>query len=306
MQKNSEIKAKKALGQNFLQNQGVCDKIFKSSNILQSELALEVGPGLGALTKCVLSGCGYIILAEKDPECYNHLKTQITSLYPSASLVCLKQNNSGFEIDCEPSNTNAALKNIMLLNCDALKLDIKSILLQFNKTFNTNFAELCIIGNLPYNIGTLLVYKWCEADVDCVKSITIMLQKEVVLRIAAGNTSEHYGKLSVITQSLFNTKQLFDVSKGNFRPEPSVMSSVVRLDRRDEYAKINRPELSKFCEVIFKQRRKTIANLVKNTPYQQFFNLEANKPLLGKRSDELDIKQLLGLFTDYCLSIKND
>ena len=107
-------------------------------------------------------------------------------------------------------------------------------------------------------------------------------------------------------QSAFSARHLFDISKGNFRPEPSVMSSVARLERLDGYFKINRQELSKFCEVIFRQRRKTLANLVKNTAYQQFFNLEANKPLLSKRSDELDTQKLLKLFTDYCLATKND
>ncbi len=305
MQKNTDIKAKKALGQNFLQNPAVCDKIFKSANLHQDNLVLEIGPGLGALTKFVLGGSSYAILAEKDPECYAHLKTQIALLYPSAALVCFKQRQQKFEADGE-FKTNNQSKKIILLNCDALQLDIKDALLEFNKVFNTNFAELCIIGNLPYNIGTLLVYKWCEGDIDFVKSITIMLQKEVVMRIVASNTSQHYGKLSVIVQSAFSARHLFDVSKGNFRPEPSVMSSVVRLERLDGYFKINRQELSKFCEVIFRQRRKTLANLVKNTAYQQFFNLEANKPLLSKRSDELDTQKLLKLFTDYCLATKND
>jgi 16S rRNA (adenine1518-N6/adenine1519-N6)-dimethyltransferase len=286
---NKQVVAKKSFGQNFLHNKTLCHKIFTSSSITKNNLAIEVGPGTAALTTWLLNGCDNVILIEKDRECVEYLQNLLLSNYENINFASLKslQELDGLKFD------KGKTKNILLLNYDALKIDLQNIVDNFNKVFNTNFKTLSIIGNLPYNVGTLLVYNWCQKGRELIDGITIMLQKEVVQRMIAQHTSQHYGKLSVITQACFKAEYLFDVAAGNFNPPPSVTSAVIKLTRQD--IECNIAKLSTFCETLFKQRRKKISNLIKNTKYTELFMQEQNKKYLDKRSDEITTQTIIDL-----------
>ena len=290
MQSKKIIKPKKSLGQNFLQNPSICEKIVNQSLISCGDLILEIGPGQLALTKQLIKTCTNFILIEKDDDCFEF----VVNFFRQQDFY-IKVSNDFTEI----KNDNY---KILIFKADALKIDIQNIIRTFNETFNTNFDNLKIVANLPYNVATLLIYKWCERDFNVIKSITIMLQKEVAKRIAAKNNSKDYGKLSVICQLLFDCRILFDVSPDNFFPKPKVTSSIIKLDKLDniiiDLNKMN--NFSNFLTKIFNNRRKTLLNVFKSSGLDfvklQNSNNNSLTNILTKRVEDLSPNSIVNLF----------
>lgn len=221
--KTNAIRASKGLGQNFLKDLDVADKIIKHAALCANDTVLEIGPGLGMLTRCILQEpIQKLICIERDAKCFKHLN--------------------------ETFNGDAKLE---LIHADALSILEENLVEQ----------RAVVIANLPYNIGTKLLLKWLS-KITLFKRFVLMFQREVALRICAKPGTKEYGSLSVLVQAMCTPKLLFNVPSNAFFPQPKITSSVVlivpRTDACDRLAIY--PTLEKICATIFSKRRKTLKN----------------------------------------------
>jgi 16S rRNA (adenine1518-N6/adenine1519-N6)-dimethyltransferase len=221
-----KVRAKKHLGQHFLKNEGIAkdiaDTLIKSSEYSK---VLEIGPGMGVLTKYLL---------EKDFETYViEIDTESVE-YLSANY--LKLSNR-------------------IIEKDFLKYNINEVL---------NDEPFAIIGNFPYNISTQIVFKTLEMKKQ-VPEFSGMFQKEVAQRICAKHGSKTYGILSVLAQAFYNAEYLFTVPPNVFNPPPKVDSGVMRLTRKEDYSLPCEEKLFyRVVKTSFQQRRKTLRNSLKS------------------------------------------
>lgn len=231
-----KISANKKLGQNFLINEEVVQNIINSSNITENDLVIEIGPGLGTLTKEILNKAGKLICVELDTKMIKILKDRF-SLY----------------------------KNFELLNQDILKTDLKTII--HNEKKNNNLKTAKIIANLPYYITTPIIMKLLEEKLD-LESITVMVQKEVAERLIAvpGPKEKNTGAISYTVLYYASSQKIMEVDKESFIPAPEVQSEVIKLDiRKGPIVKVKNPEyMFKIIKFAFMQRRKTLLNSLTN------------------------------------------
>jgi 16S rRNA (adenine1518-N6/adenine1519-N6)-dimethyltransferase len=180
------LRAEKALGQNFLLDQNLTDKIARLANIADGTTVFEIGPGPGGLTRSLLSSpARHVIAIEYDPRAVAAL----------------------------PDLSAAADGKLTVVQADALTADLLTLAP----------APRAIAANLPYNISTVLLIRWLEtirADSGAFTSMTLMFQKEVADRILAGPGNRNYGRLSVMAQWLCSVKRLFDLPPEAFTPPP--------------------------------------------------------------------------------------
>lgn len=185
----------KKLGQNFIFDESLCDKIVRVSGLAKGDVALEVGPGPAGLTRSILKLLPLkLIVIETDKRCLPLLE-EIQKIWP----------------------------NLEIHHDDALRVNIEELF-----QGNPGNKKLHIISNLPYNIGTGLLISWLH-QTDRIGSMTLMLQKEVVERIVAKPGIKAYGRLSVICQLVCDVRKCFDVSPKAFYPEPKIWSGIVHL-----------------------------------------------------------------------------
>jgi 16S rRNA (adenine1518-N6/adenine1519-N6)-dimethyltransferase len=252
--------AKKRFGQNFLVDNNVIDKIIHSINPQPDDHLIEIGPGLGALTQPLLHTLTRLDVIELDRDVIPELK-----------------NLDGSE-------------RLHIHNIDVLSFD-------FTSFTEANFQQekLRIIGNLPYNISTAVLFHLVKHR-SIIRDLHFMLQKEVVERIAASVGSHDYGRLSVMMQLYFNISPLFTVSPQCFRPVPRVESAIIRLQPGTD-CPVSAAEHADFESLIkqaFSQRRKTLRNTLKNTC--SVAQLEAAGIDPGKRPQELGVNDYITLF----------
>ena len=217
------VKPKKSLGQHFLKDNNIANKIVDSLDA-KSENVLEIGPGMGILTKFLLKKKYNLRLVEIDTESVSFLI-----------------NNLGIE-------------ESKIIENDFLKLDL-------TKVFPGN--NFSIIGNFPYNISSQIVFKILE-NRNIINEMCGMFQYEVAERICESEGSKKYGILSVLTQAFFEVSFLFEVSNHLFIPPPKVKSAVITLRRKDEIELgCDENLFFKIVKLSFQQRRKTIRNSLK-------------------------------------------
>ena len=217
------VKPKKSLGQHFLKDNNIANKIADSLDG-KSENVLEIGPGMGVLTKFLLKKKYNLMLVEIDSESVSFLI-----------------NNLGIE-------------ESKIIENDFLKLDL-------TKLFPGN--NFSIIGNFPYNISSQIVFKILE-NRNIINEMCGMFQYEVAERICESEGSKKYGILSVLTQAFFEVSFLFEVSNHLFIPPPKVKSAVITLRRKDEIELgCDETLFFKIVKLSFQQRRKTIRNSLK-------------------------------------------
>jgi len=226
--KKYDLLAKKSLGQNFILDKNFTDKIVRAAGDLSQSLVLEVGPGPGSLTRSILdAGAKKLVSIEMDPRCINALQ-ELKNFYGD---------------------------QFKIVEGDALKIDEPKLLTTYHSPLTTNFK---IIANLPYNIGTLLIFKWLK-NADKISSMHLMLQKEVVERIVAKPGDNHYGRLAVMVNFLCETKMLFTVNRNVFTPPPKVTSAIVEIiPRAKPLAEADFNKLEKVVAAAFSQRRKMV------------------------------------------------
>ena len=221
-------KARKRFGQNFLHDAGVIDRIIRSIRPRETDHLVEIGPGQGAITSGLLASGARLDVVELDKDLHPILMGQF-----------------GF------------LDRFRLHKGDALKFNFRELAADGEK--------LRIVGNLPYNISTPLMFHLLEQS-DCVEDMHFMLQKEVVQRLAATAGMNHYGRLGIMVQYHCRVEHLFDVGPGAFNPAPKVDSAIVRLI---PHATVPHPAddvevLEILVRDAFNQRRKTLRNNLKN------------------------------------------
>ncbi len=231
-----DLMAKKALGQNFLLDSNIVDKIMRLSlkeqglENLIGEKVIEIGPGPGGLTQAILR-CepSELKVIEMDDRCLNIL-AEIKECYPNLSIV----------------------------NGDALKFSWK-------ENFDDN-GKCHIVSNLPYNISVVLLCNWL-LDIQRHSSLTLMFQKEVADRILSDVGSKDYGRISILAQLQCEVIRLFDLSPTCFVPQPKIWSSVLLFKPRGEV--VDRDVLCKveyLTGLAFSKRRKMIRQSLKGVP----------------------------------------
>ena len=232
--KKYKIKANKALGQNFLISQEVVDKIVESSNISKEDLVIEIGPGLGTLTKELLEKAGKVIAIELDDKMLQILNDRF-----------------------------ALYDNFELINNDVLKVDLGKIIKKEKKENNLKKAK--VVANLPYYITTPIIMKLLEEKLD-LESITVMIQKEVADRLAEIPGGKNTGAITYTVYFYAETEKILEVPNNSFIPEPEVTSEVIKLNiRKEEPIKVDDKELLfKIIKNAFMQRRKTLLNGLTN------------------------------------------
>jgi 16S rRNA (adenine1518-N6/adenine1519-N6)-dimethyltransferase len=223
------LDAKKALGQNFILDLNLTQKIARTAGPLQDVTIIEVGPGPGGLTRAILSlGARKVIAIERDARCLPAL-AEISDHYPG---------------------------RLQVLEADALKVDFSKL---------DVVGPVAIIANLPYNVGTQLLINWITTDTwpPFWQSLTLMFQKEVGQRIVATANESHFGRLAVICGWRTEARMAFDVPPQAFTPTPKVTSTVVHLVPRIQPIACEMKTLERVSEAAFGQRRKMLRQSLK-------------------------------------------
>ena len=248
--KKYNIKANKSLGQNFLIDDNVIEKIIEGSNVCKNDLIIEIGPGLGTLTEVLLEKAYKVISIELDKKMIKILEDRF-KLY----------------------------NNFELLHNDVLKVNLNEIIQKEKK--DSNIKNVKIVANLPYYITTPIIMKLLEEQLD-LNSITVMVQKEVADRLIETPGGKNTG---AITYSVFyyaTSESILEVSNTSFIPEPDVASEVIKLDIR-KTPPVNVKDKNVMFRIIkcaFMQRRKTLLNSLTNT--KVFLNKDEGIKILNK------------------------
>lgn len=252
------IKANKALGQNFLISEEVVKTIVDSSQIKQEDLVIEIGPGLGTLTKCLLEKAGKVICIELDKKMLRILEDRF-SIY----------------------------QNFELINQDVLKVDLKDLIQREKK--DTNIKSVKIVANLPYYITTPIIMKLLEEELP-LESITVMIQKEVADRLIATPGERETGSITYSVYYYAEAQGILEVPNASFIPEPEVTSKVIKLNiRKIPPVKVEKKEIMfRIIKCAFMQRRKTLLNALVNT--NVFRNKEEGIEILKKLNLDINIR----------------
>jgi 16S rRNA (adenine1518-N6/adenine1519-N6)-dimethyltransferase len=242
------IKAKKSLGQNFLIDTRVSRRIVDAVSPRTTDIIIEIGPGTGALTSFLAERAGRVVAVELDRRLADQLRSKLSLLH-----------------------------NVSVICDDALTVQWEQLIHRAESGVTTIEGDspqrVRVVANLPYYISTAIIEKLL-AQRSRIFDMTLMLQKEVVERLASGPGSRDYGYLSVAVQYYCEASRMFDVPPAAFEPVPKVDSAIVRLVVRDRPA-VEVEDESRFFAVVracFAQRRKTILNNLKAAASQMAFS----------------------------------
>lgn len=258
----------KKFGQNFLVDSNVLENIIEKAGITNDDLVLEIGPGIGTMTQYLCESAREVVAIEID-------ETLIPIL----------------------NYTLEDYDNVTIINDDALKTDIEKIVKKKN-----GGKPIKVVANLPYYITTPIIMGLLEGKAP-IDSITIMVQKEVAERMQTGPGSKDYGALSLAVQYYADANILMTVPASCFMPRPKVDSSVIKLDIYDKppVNVCDEEMLFKIIRASFNQRRKTLANGLKNAPNLPFTKEEIEDSIikLGKdvniRGEKLTLEEFAKL-----------
>ncbi len=253
-------RARKRFGQNFLRDESVIRRIVAAIHPLAKDHVVEIGPGRGALTAALLEKLDSLQVIELDRDLIPILQQKFSS-------------HTGLQIH----------------QGDALKFDFSSL--------HTPPQPLRIIGNLPYNISTPLLFHLLQFH-ELISDMHFMLQKELVQRLAADPGNKHYGRLSVMAQYYCAIESLFEVAPSAFSPAPKVNSAIVRLTPKPASTAVtNIATLDRLLRAVFGQRRKTLRNSLKNllTTEQCEILCETLPVDLGQRPEQLTLDAFVSI-----------
>jgi 16S rRNA (adenine1518-N6/adenine1519-N6)-dimethyltransferase len=255
------LDARKALGQNFLLDLNLTQKIARSAGPLADATVFEVGPGPGGLTRAILSlGAKKVIAVERDSRCLPAL-AEIGEHYPG---------------------------QLEVIEGDALKTDFAALAPE---------GPVKIIANLPYNVGTQLLINWLLPAPDqwppFWESLTLMFQKEVGQRIVADEEDDHYGRLGVLAGWRTDAHMVFDVPPQAFAPPPKVTSTVVHLTPRANPLPCDVTKLERVTHAAFGQRRKMLRQSVKSLGGEALLVKAGIDP--ARRAETLSVEEFVRL-----------
>ena len=247
------IKPNKSLGQNFLINSEVVENIVQSSDITKDDMVIEIGPGLGVLTKYLLEKAKKVVCIELDTKMVKILQDRFS------------------EYD-----------NIEIINTDVLKINLFEII-EKNKG---EIRKVKVVANLPYYITTPIIMKLIEDRLD-IESITVMIQKEVADRLIEIPGGKNTGAITYTVYYYCTSKKIMEVPNTSFIPEPEVTSEIIKMDLRYKpVVDVENPQIMfRIIKSAFMQRRKTLLNALTNA------NVFINKEQGINTLKELNLKE---------------
>lgn len=256
------VKAKKHLGQHFLTDETIAQKIADSLSENGYNEVLEIGPGMGVLTKYLLQKKSKISVFEIDRESVEYLK----ETFPK-----------------EHFQLNTSKEKFEIIEGDFLKKNLHEIF---------KGQQVAIIGNFPYNISSQILFKAIENRA-IIPEFSGMFQKEVALRIAEKEGSKTYGILSVLSQAFYDVEYLFTVPPTVFNPPPKVDSGVIRMIRKENFTlPVDEKLFFSVVKTAFNQRRKMLRSSLKS------FNISDSlkeDPIFAKRPEQLSVQEFIFL-----------
>ncbi len=252
------MKPLKHFGQNFLQDNNIINKIIELFNPIDDNIVIEIGPGMGALTK---------------------------QLYP------IIKNFYAIEIDTRAFETlSKTFPNLILFNQDVLEFN-------FDQIYKLHNKPLRIIGNLPYNITSPIIFKIFE-NIEYIQDMVFMVQYEVAKRFTAQKGTKDYGILSVLLNYFTDTKFGFKVSRNCFYPIPNVESAVVHIKSKKNFDNVDKKIFISTVKAAFGNRRKTLKNSFSNSIFRDF-DLSKIDFDFTKRAEELDLAAFIYLTKEF-------
>ena len=252
----NKVIPRKRFGQHFLTDQTVLDRITDALSPTADDFVLEIGPGTGVLTDKLTALLDHLTVVELDRDLAQSLSTK----YEPHKVTVIQQDVLNF---------------------------------QFSTLDSGNDRKLRVIGNLPYNISTPLLFHLI-GSVNLVQDMLFMVQKEVALRLSASPGDKNYGRLSVMSQLELNCRILFDVPPESFDPPPRVNSAVIRLLPEKARRKINdSARLDRVVKSAFAQRRKTLRNALREVVSPNQFETAEINP--GDRAETLSVDDFIRL-----------
>ncbi|EKE10513.1 MAG: dimethyladenosine transferase [uncultured bacterium] len=255
------LRAKKSLGQNFLCDPHILQRIVESAAPLENHAVIEIGPGPGGLTREIIkTPCRELILIEQDERCLPFLEV-------------LRIHFKG---------------RFSLLNQDALTVSLHTL----------GDPPRKVIANLPYNVSVPLLIKMLEY-MDDFESLTLMFQKEVAERLTAKPSTPNYGRLSVMCQWKAKVQKLFDLPPGAFTPSPKVTSTVLHLTPRFPREDISWAVLEKVTKAAFSHRRKMLRSSLKSLTLSPLTLLEKTHINPESRAETLTVQDFCHLAQEY-------
>ncbi len=254
------VKPKKSLGQNFLHDKNVLDKIIRVSEITSDDEVLEIGPGTGNLTELIVSQKPKkIYVIEKDMSLARDLE---------------KKYNDRINI-------------------------IKEDVLMIPEEFYSK-KKFLILGNLPYNISTKILSNWCLNNKLRVSKMILMFQKEVAERILADVNSREYSRITILSKWKFDINKITDVKPNSFFPRPKINSTILKFTPKKKTHEIKDPKnLEKITRIFFSQRRKMIKKPI-NILFKKFqFNYKKFDLDPSSRPQNIDVNKYLKIVNEY-------
>ena len=253
------LDALKSLGQNFLLDLNITQKVARNAGKIDDAVVVEIGPGPGGLTRALLAlGARHVIAIERDRRAIPAL-AEISDHYPG---------------------------RLTVIEGDALTIDIAKLA--------EPDVPLKIVANLPYNIGTQLLVNWLTIPWPPFwQSLTLMFQKEVGERIVAEAGDDHYGRLGVLCGWLTEAEMMFDLSPQAFTPPPKVTSTVVHIEPRKSPIPCELSKLERVTHAAFGQRRKMLRQSLKPLGGEALLNTAEIDP--SRRAETLSIEEFCRL-----------
>jgi len=256
-----KVKPLKRFGQNYLHDKNIIKKIVREINPLPDDTILEIGPGRGALTELIYGKAEKFIAVEID----SRVIKDLGSKFP----------------------------NLQLIQKDFLKVDISTII-------DSNKKKLRIIGNIPYNLTSSIIFKTIR-NAELIEDAILMVQNEVAKRMTSKKGSKDYGILTVLLNYFTDTQVCFKVSPNAFYPKPKVTSAVVHLSFKElSISKEKREMYISIVKACFGNRRKTLKNSLSNSIFEEL-NFSKSGIDLSLRAEQLDVKDFLVL-TEFILN----
>ncbi len=257
------IKHKKSLGQNFLIDKNIIEKIVNKGSIKNTDFVLEVGPGSGNLTEYILkTKPNKIFVVEKDKKLIEILKKKFSN-------------------------------QITIIENDILKVS--------ENTISNN--QLIVFGNLPYNISTKILTKWILSNDKkyWYKNLILMFQKEVADRILAKVNSKNYGRLSIVSNWKLKIEKIMDISPTCFYPKPKIESTLLKFTPKAKFFLFNNPKnLETITRIFFSQRRKKIRSSFKKIFGKNYENVSNELSIdLNLRPQNLDTETYYEITKQY-------
>ncbi len=270
------FRPKKRLGQHFLVDRGIIERIISRAAFQSTDMVLEIGPGQGALTLPLARSVGHVVAVEKDTRLVEFLGEKLS---------------------------RSGIANVTLVNRDILKWE-------FNEISNPSSARIHVIGNLPYNISSPFLEKLIDKR-DQVSRAVLMFQMEVARRLTASPGGKAYGAMTLMVRYHAKPTALFEVSAEAFFPRPKVNSMILELDFERPYPTraVHDVDLKRVVKGAFAHRRKTLLNSLKGffPSWNREMILEAMKKCgvdPGTRAETLDMDKFLCLGN--ALSLTNE